>query len=80
MTPGEITEKLGLGEMRNRRVCLYALSHLLSSRASALAHVLPHALSLCFFPKTQWYIQAACATQGDGLYEGLDWLSNELAK
>jgi len=21
------------------------------------------------------YIQAACATSGDGLYEGLDWLS-----
>ncbi|EDO48360.1 predicted protein [Nematostella vectensis] len=28
----------------------------------------------------QWYIQAACATQGTGLYEGLDWLSNELSK
>jgi ADP-ribosylation factor 4 len=27
-----------------------------------------------------WYIQATCATQGHGLYEGLDWLSNELAK
>merc|ERR1712046_19487 len=23
----------------------------------------------------QWYIQSACATSGDGLYEGLDWLS-----
>lgn len=28
----------------------------------------------------KWYIQATCATQGDGLYEGLDWLCNELAK
>lgn len=27
-----------------------------------------------------WYIQATCATNGDGLYEGLDWLSNTLAK
>lgn len=27
----------------------------------------------------QWYIQATCATQGNGLYEGLDWLSNELS-
>jgi small GTP-binding protein len=27
-----------------------------------------------------WYIQQACATQGTGLYEGLDWLSNELSK
>jgi len=28
----------------------------------------------------QWYIQAACATTGDGLYEGLDWLSGTLKK
>lgn len=27
----------------------------------------------------QWYIQSTCATQGSGLYEGLDWLSNELS-
>jgi ADP-ribosylation factor protein 1 len=25
-----------------------------------------------------WYIQATSATSGDGLYEGLDWLSNQL--
>jgi len=28
----------------------------------------------------QWYIQATCAPEGTGLYEGLDWLSQELAK
>ncbi|XP_072030033.1 ADP-ribosylation factor 1-like isoform X1 [Amphiura filiformis] len=27
-----------------------------------------------------WYIQATCATSGDGLYEGLDWLSTQLKK
>lgn len=27
-----------------------------------------------------WYIQTTCATNGDGLYEGLDWLSQELKK
>ncbi|XP_051034530.1 ADP-ribosylation factor 4-like [Phodopus roborovskii] len=27
-----------------------------------------------------WYVQATCATQGTGLYEGLDWLSNEFSK
>lgn len=26
----------------------------------------------------KWYVQATCATTGDGLYEGLEWLSNEL--
>ena len=25
-----------------------------------------------------WYIQSACATTGDGLYEGLDWMSTSL--
>eukprot|EP01083_Nonionella_stella_P093437 261863_1 len=28
----------------------------------------------------QWFIQGTCALQGDGLYEGLDWLSNALRK
>merc|ERR1711963_702883 len=28
----------------------------------------------------QWYIQGASAPTGDGLYEGLDWLSNTLKK
>ena len=26
----------------------------------------------------EWHIQGSCATTGDGLYEGLDWLSNKL--
>lgn len=25
-----------------------------------------------------WYIQAACATSGDGLYEGLEWIAGQL--
>ncbi|KAG7522753.1 ADP-ribosylation factor 4 [Solea senegalensis] len=28
----------------------------------------------------RWYVQSTCATQGNGLYEGLDWLSTELHK
>ncbi|XP_070258154.1 ADP-ribosylation factor 4-like [Myotis yumanensis] len=27
-----------------------------------------------------WHVQYTCATQATGLYEGLDWLSNELSK
>ncbi|XP_075581378.1 ADP-ribosylation factor 4-like [Pelecanus crispus] len=27
-----------------------------------------------------WHVQAACATEGTGLHEGLAWLSNELSK
>ena len=46
MSAAELTEKLGLNQLRGRK----------------------------------WYIQATCATQGNGLYEGLDWLSQELAR
>merc|ERR1712168_1425040 len=46
MNAAEITDKLGLHNIRNRN----------------------------------WYIQATCATSGDGLYEGLDWISSELKK
>ena len=28
----------------------------------------------------QWHIQSSCAYEGDGLYEGLDWLSKALNK
>lgn len=28
----------------------------------------------------QWNVIASCATTGDGLYEGLEWLSQELSK
>uniref|UniRef100_A0A7R9W4D1 ADP-ribosylation factor n=1 Tax=Pseudictyota dubia TaxID=2749911 RepID=A0A7R9W4D1_9STRA len=31
-------------------------------------------------PQRPWYIQSCCATTGDGLYEGLDWLSTTLNK
>ncbi|XP_022081584.1 ADP-ribosylation factor 4-like [Acanthaster planci] len=49
---------------------------------------LPHAMSVSEVTESlglntlrgrQWYVQAACATQGTGLYEGLDWLSEKLA-
>lgn len=25
-----------------------------------------------------WYLQACCATSGDGLHEGLDWFTKQL--
>ena len=48
---------------------------------------LPHALSssdvitklgLHSMHNRNWYVQATCATTGSGIYEGLDWLSNNI--
>jgi ADP-ribosylation factor protein 1 len=50
---------------------------------------LPHAMSVAEMTdrlglhalrQRAWYIQACCATSGDGLYEGLDWLSSMTPK
>jgi ADP-ribosylation factor protein 1 len=30
--------------------------------------------------RNEWFIQPCSATLGEGLYEGLDWLSDALAK
>lgn len=37
-------------------------------------------LGLQHMSQRAWNIQATCAIQGNGLYEGLDWLSNELCR
>ena len=36
-------------------------------------------LGLASLRQRNWYIQSTCATTGDGLYEGLDWLSANLS-
>ena len=30
--------------------------------------------------RREWYIQGTCALTGDGLYDGLDWLSKTVSK
>jgi hypothetical protein len=35
-------------------------------------------LNLHSLRNRNWYIQATCATNGEGLYEGLDWMSGQL--
>jgi len=56
---------------------------------SLLLQDLPHAmnaaeltakLGLNSLLHRTWYIQGTCATNGSGLYEGLDWLSTQLRK
>ncbi|XP_051531830.1 ADP-ribosylation factor 4-like [Myxocyprinus asiaticus] len=43
-------------------------------------HELTEKLGLHALKSRQWYVQATCAVQGSGLYEGLDWLSDQLSK
>lgn len=86
MPVSELTDKLGLQHLRSRtvRFCpLCTVQPSLGSPRLDRGRKIP-----LFFPCTdlllsfflQWYVQATCATQGTGLYDGLDWLSHELSK
>lgn len=72
MGVSELTDKLGLHSLRSRTVRAGGWGP--GGLCVCAAAVCDPVLSL------QWHVQATCATQGTGLYEGLDWLSNELAK
>ena len=64
MNAAEITDKLGLHSLRQR----------------AWVSLFACLFDVLFSDTYLQYIQSTCATSGDGLYEGLEWLSNSLRK
>ncbi len=69
---------LGEDELRDAVLLVFANKQDLP-HAMTVAEVADK-LGLHGLRQRKWYIQSACATTGDGLYEGLDWLSNTLSK
>lgn len=58
---------------------LFAFDYFIQDLPNAMnAAEITDKLGLHSLRNRNWYIQATCATSGDGLYEGLDWLSNQL--
>ena len=74
----ELHKMLNEDELRNAVVLVFANKQDLPNALSTSE--MTEQLGLHQLRSRQWYIQAACATTGDGLYEGLDWLSNTLRK
>merc|ERR1712003_418249 len=73
----ELASILNEDEMRDAVVLVFANKQDLPN-SMAVAEV-SEKLGLHSLRNRQWYIQSACATTGDGLYEGLDWLSRTLS-
>ncbi|ENN76084.1 ADP-ribosylation factor 2 [Dendroctonus ponderosae] len=73
----ELHNMLDEEELRNSILLVFANKQDLPNSMSTAE--LTDKLKLNAMKNRKWYIQATCATQGSGLYEGLDWLSNELA-
>lgn len=74
----ELHRMLAEDELKDSVVLVFANKQDLPNAMSASE--LTGKLGLHDMSNRQWYIQATCATTGDGLYEGLDWLSNVLTK
>ncbi|XP_041673179.1 ADP-ribosylation factor 2a [Cheilinus undulatus] len=72
----ELSRMLSEDELRDCVVLVFANKQDLPNAMSAAE--ITDKLMLQSLRQRHWYIQATCATTGDGLYEGLDWLSNEL--
>merc|ERR1711925_43681 len=73
----ELAQMLGEDEMRDAVLLVFANKQDLPN--SQTAAEVTDKLGLHNLRNRQWFIQSACATTGDGLYEGLDWMSRTLS-
>ncbi|PWZ44405.1 ADP-ribosylation factor 1 [Zea mays] len=72
--PGRI---YGLDELRDAVLLVFANKQDLPNAMNAAE--ITDKLGLHSLRQRHWYIQSTCATTGEGLYEGLDWLSSNIA-
>lgn len=74
----ELQRMLNEEELRDAVVLVFANKQDLPN-AMSVAEITDK-LGLQSMRHRQWFVQSTCATTGDGLYEGLDWLSRTLNK
>ncbi|TIA81884.1 hypothetical protein E3P89_02053 [Wallemia ichthyophaga] len=72
----ELQRMLNEDELRDAHLLVFANKQDLPNAMNAAE--ITDKLGLHSLRQRTWYIQATCATSGDGLYEGLEWLSNNL--
>ncbi|KAK6910719.1 ADP-ribosylation factor [Kwoniella mangroviensis CBS 8507] len=74
----ELQRMLSEDELRDALLLVFANKQDLPNAMNAAE--ITDKLGLHSLRQRSWYIQAACATSGDGLYEGLEWLSTNLKR
>lgn len=74
----ELKKMLAEEELRNATVLVFANKQDLPN-AMQVAE-LTNELGLPNMAGRKWFVQACCATNGTGLYEGLDWLTENLGE
>ncbi|KAJ8764372.1 hypothetical protein K2173_006112 [Erythroxylum novogranatense] len=73
----ELHRMLSEDELRDATLLVFANKQDLPNAMSVSE--ITDKLGLHSLRRRRWYIQAACATSGQGLYEGLDWLSSNIS-
>ncbi|XP_059077188.1 ADP-ribosylation factor 1-like [Cryptomeria japonica] len=63
-------------ELRDAAVVVFANKNDFPNAMSVLE--ITEELEMSSLTQRHWHVQSSCATSGDGLYEGLDWLSNNV--
>jgi len=74
----ELQRMLNEDELRDALLLVFANKQDLPNAMNAAE--ITDKLGLQALRQRTWYIQAACATSGDGLYEGLEWLATNINK
>ncbi|TVU44225.1 hypothetical protein EJB05_03661 [Eragrostis curvula] len=72
----ELNMLLNEEELRDAALLVFANKQDLPNALSAAE--MAQELGLQTIRHRRWYIQSGCATSGEGLYEGLDWLSRNV--
>jgi ADP-ribosylation factor protein 1 len=73
----ELHRMLNEDELRDAVLLVFANKQDLPNAMNAAE--ITDKLGLHSLRQRHWYIQSTCATSGEGLYEGLDWLSSNIA-
>ncbi|XP_068507101.1 ADP-ribosylation factor 4-like [Syngnathus scovelli] len=74
----ELSKMLGEQELKDAVLLVFANKQDLPNALSI--NELTEKLALNKLRNKEWHLQPTCAIQGNGLYDGLDWLSAELSK
>lgn len=74
----ELKKMLSEDELRDSTLLVFANKQDLPN-AMPVAE-LTRALDLPSVGNRKWFVQACCATSGTGLYEGLDWLTENISE
>ena len=73
----ELHRMLNEDELRDAVLLVFANKQDLPNAMTAAE--ITDKLGLHSIRQRHWFIQSTCATSGEGLYEGLDWLSTNIA-